>query len=985
MSEEHTDRAVSSDASHADIRVIRGIVAVVSSGAIVRKRLSYRACLYLLLGALLAVGVVGLAAFGLVGGGVLLLSMFAILSAIAFGVRGGLIACAIDVVFVVAIGVAVHTGVITFSFDVATYATSITAWGIMTAGLVMCVSVIVIALGVGHSHLRSSLRNLRDSHAQHERLADNLVEAFLYRHGVDGVFTYLSSSITQVLGYEPEEFLTHFSEHLTDHPANQEAARFSEQSMHGVQPPRYEIQVHHKDGSAHWLEVSEVPVRDEDGTVVAVEGIAHEITERKRREEIIAAELRLSGYSAEHSVEELLRAFLDETEKLTGSEIGFYHFIEADQETIQLQAWSTNTLEHLCKAEGKGSHYSIDKAGVWVECVRKGRPVIHNDYASLPDRKGMPDGHAPVVRELVVPVYRDDKIVAILGVGNKKTDYVDDDVTIVSDLANMAWDVVSRVRAEEALQASEALLNESQAIASVGSWERDFIADHLAWSDETYRILGLSPENYVAAYETFMARVHPEDRAAVDAAYTDSLRDGSDRYEIEHRVLRKDTGMIRHVRQECRHLRNTSGQVVRSIGMIQDITEQKRMARAMSVLAEELAGLTGEKLFRALVERLAELLDVDYAAVGEWRADEPDTVSTAAFCSHGQVVENITYDLPGSPCENVIGKEVCSYPDGVSEKFPADQMLAEVGARGYVGMPLFDSEHRPMGLLWIVDTKPITDETFASSVLGSFAVRAAGELERKRAEEELARSSELKSKFIQVAGHELRTPLSYIMAMPKLVEAMDDVGKLKEAIHTMEAKARRLSDIVQSMFKLMPEEGYSEHLDLQRLHVSDMLEWVRVDCLPFVAERRQQLVIDQEEALPDLQADPHKIHDVLENLIGNAVKFTPEGGTIRVAASSAGAEGVRISVTDEGPGISERDMANIFAPFYSTDDVMKHSSGSIGKMKHGMGLGLTVVKHFTEMHGGTVEVTTGEGGSTFTVTLPVELPGDLSGDDSPTS
>ena len=89
---------------------------------------------------------------------------------------------------------------------------------------------------------------------------------------------------------------------------------------------------------------------------------------------------------------------------------------------------------------------------------------------------------------------------------------------------------------------------------------------------------------------------------------------------------------------------------------------------------------------------------------------------------------------------------------------------------------------------------------------------------------------------------------------------------------------------------------------------------------------------------------------------------------------------MRITVTDQGPGISSRDLSHIFTPFYSTDDVMKHSSGSIGKMKHGMGLGLTVVKHFTEMHGGAVDVTTSEAGSAFTITLPLSPPADVTDD-----
>jgi GAF domain-containing protein len=147
--------------------------------------------------------------------------------------------------------------------------------------------------------------------------------------------------------------------------------------------------------------------------------------ERKRAESIMQARLRLLEFANSHSMDELLTATLDEIEALTGSTIGFYHFIESDQKTLSLQNWSTNTLKTMCTAEGKGSHYSLVQAGVWVDCVYERHPVIHNDYASLPHRKGMPDGDVPVVRELVVPIVRGNLIKAIIGVGNKPTQYRD--------------------------------------------------------------------------------------------------------------------------------------------------------------------------------------------------------------------------------------------------------------------------------------------------------------------------------------------------------------------------------------------------------------------------------------------------------------------------------------------------------------------------------------------------------------------------------
>ncbi|MEW6263689.1 MAG: GAF domain-containing protein [Thermodesulfobacteriota bacterium] len=154
-------------------------------------------------------------------------------------------------------------------------------------------------------------------------------------------------------------------------------------------------------------------------------------------------------------MEELLRQTLDEVGWLVGSPIGFFHFVEPDQETLSLQAWSTATRERFCQAQGQGLHYRIDQAGVWVDCVRQRGPVVHNDYRSLPHKKGMPEGHAPVIRELVVPIFRQDLIVAILGVGNKAGDYTAQDIEVVSYLADVAWEIVKAKRTEESLKESE--------------------------------------------------------------------------------------------------------------------------------------------------------------------------------------------------------------------------------------------------------------------------------------------------------------------------------------------------------------------------------------------------------------------------------------------------------------------------------------------------------------------------------------------------
>ena len=197
------------------------------------------------------------------------------------------------------------------------------------------------------------------------------------------------------------------------------------------------------------------PVYDEKGEVVGLFGITRNITSRKRFEKVLDTRLKLNEFSFTHSMNELLQRCLDAAENLTESVIGFFHFVEPDQKILSLQMWSTNTIEHQCCAEGKGSHYPISEAGVWVDCIKTRQPVIRNDYNNLPNRKGLPEGHAALIRELVVPVLREGKIVALLGVGNKENAYTNEDVRIVSDIGDMAWDIVLRKRVEEALRDSE--------------------------------------------------------------------------------------------------------------------------------------------------------------------------------------------------------------------------------------------------------------------------------------------------------------------------------------------------------------------------------------------------------------------------------------------------------------------------------------------------------------------------------------------------
>jgi len=263
----------------------------------------------------------------------------------------------------------------------------------------------------------------------------------------DGIITHWNKSAERIYGYTAEEIIGKPITMLAPASRYNEIHEFLKKIRMGETVVNHESERIRKDGALIHVALTLSPIKDASGNITGISTIARDITERKQNEAVNASRLHLVQFSLTHSLDELLEETLNETEKLTGSLIGFYHFVEDDQDTLTLQAWSTRT-----KVEGKGLHYPIAEAGVWADGIRQRRAVIHNDYVSLPDRKGMPEGHAAVTRELVVPVLRGEKIAAILGLGNKSTDYLEKDVESVSLIADFAWEIVERKRAEDEIR-----------------------------------------------------------------------------------------------------------------------------------------------------------------------------------------------------------------------------------------------------------------------------------------------------------------------------------------------------------------------------------------------------------------------------------------------------------------------------------------------------------------------------------------------------
>ncbi len=268
----------------------------------------------------------------------------------------------------------------------------------------------------------------------------------------------------------------------------------------------------------------------------------------------------------------------------------------------------------------------------------------------------------------------------------------------------------------------------------------------------------------------------------------------------------------------------------------------------------------------------------------------------------------------------------------------------------------------------IVRLQKVLDERRRFVRLKDFATQL------ERANQELRRCDAMKSEFVSVASHELRTPLSAIKNAVQLI-LHGKTGEINETqakfLSMAERNINRLTNILNDLLNLSRIESGKMEMNFQELDLKGVIEFV-LNSLKLQAENKSiQLKCDVEDSLQRVYGDREKVEQILTNLIGNAIKFTSEGGEIRITAKPlTGDENrhkkmVSISIQDNGMGIPEEHLSQIFEKFHQVE-------GSLHRSTSGTGLGLAITKGLVEAHQGKIWVESQLGkGSTFTFTLPI--------------
>jgi len=697
-------------------------------------------------------------------------------------------------------------------------------------------------------------------------------------------------------------------------------------------------------------EVRELLEEMADDVSFALDNFARE-EERRKIGSIMKARLRLVDLSGTHSLEDLLVAALDEAEALTGSQVGFYHFLAEDQQTLLLQAWSTRTSRDMCQAEGKGRHYDVSEAGVWVDCIRENRPVIHNDYAALPHRKGLPPGHASIIRELVVPVLRNEKIVAILGVGNKSADYTGDDVKTVSQLADIAWDICELKRKEEDLRKSEEDLSRAQAIAHLGNWSWDIPSDRISCSEELFRIYGADPYTFGGDIASVAQFMHPEDLWKLERVVSDA-RAGRPSQPIDWRIVRLD-GSERVVEVSSMELEvGADGRPGKTFGITLDITERRRAEELTRMMSEMLdaapCSITVhdfEGRFLYANRRTSVWHDYGHEelmALSLGDLDVPE--SKALFKERVRLIEELG--------EAVFEVAHCR-KDGSTLPL---QVFAKKVAWG--GKPAI------LGVSTDITERKIAEEELKA--LNSYL-----EEQKVRADElavEAQGAARAKSEFLALMSHELRTPLNGVLGFAELLSGTRLDEEQEEFTKTILDSGKHLLDLVNDILDFSSIDKGHMQIESAPILVAALVE---SSCSPIrkaAADKGLEFSSVTAADVPEeITGDIRRIRQILINLLGNAIKFTRRGAVVLEIATSSldGCPALEFSVEDTGPGIAPEMIGYLFKPFTQADS-------TVSRQFEGTGLGLAISLRLAEAMGGTLGVVSNPGkGSRFTFRFPL--------------
>jgi PAS domain S-box-containing protein len=570
--------------------------------------------------------------------------------------------------------------------------------------------------------------------------------------------------------------------------------------------------------------------------------------------------------------------------------------------------------------------------------------------------------------------------------------------------SKIARDITEQRQARRALDEASERLKLASTAARLGDWSWDAKTDVVTLSETAADILGVPPSSNVTRTQ-MRELLSDEDRKATQRAVEKALAEHTD-YDLEYRIKRPDRSEA-WVSSKGRGLYDKDGSVIGMLGLVQDISIRKSNEETLRAQAEALRTLN------EIGKTISAELDLHNTVQAV--TDAATELTRARFGSFFYNVLNdegasyMLYTLAGVPREAFAHFPMPRATDLFGPTFRGEGVVriddvkldprygknspyygmpeGHLPVTSYLAVPVISRSGEVIGGLFFGHPEPRMfterDEIIVSGLASQAAVamdnarlyetakKARAEAERAAAENErlykqAEESSRLKEEFLATISHELRTPLSAILGWARMLR----LGQLStensaKALDTIERNARAQAQLVDDLLDVSRIITGKLRMDVRPADPNSFIDAAVESVRPAADAKgvRVQKVIDT--GAISIPGDPVRLQQVVWNLLSNAIKFTPRGGRVQIRSERVNSH-LEIVVSDTGQGIESEFLPHVFDRFRQADQKTSRQHG-------GMGLGLAIVRHLVEMHGGTVRANSdGEGkGATFTVMLPI--------------
>ena len=467
----------------------------------------------------------------------------------------------------------------------------------------------------------------------------------------------------------------------------------------------------------------------------------------------------------------------------------------------------------------------------------------------------------------------------------------------------------------------------------MGTWEWIIGSGLVKWSHGLESIHGLAPGTFPGTFEAVQREVHPADRERVAESIRQAVAGGLP-YHVEYRIVRTD-GAVRWVEGVGQVFRDANGRPNRMVGVCSDVTERKQGEEALK---------ESEQRFRSLA---------DIAPVLIW-------INSTTGCEYA----NRAYlDFLGVPVERIQGMNWSEYLHPEDAQAYVESYMRALDSRGVFEAQFrfkrADGEYR-----WL-KSLGVPRMTAEGDFLG-FVGCSVDISDVKRAEEELKNADRRKDEFLAVLSHELRNPINAVVGWAQILRTGGlTPDKVLHGLDVIERNARAEAQLVESLLDLSRISTGKLDLEMKPVDLRSVATAAVENARPAARAKNIELDLRASPEPATIAGDAGRLEQVLTNVLSNAVKFTAEGGQVRVQLERAESR-VVIRVVDNGAGIAPEFLPFVFERFRQADSRRERYHG-------GLGLGLAVVRELVQAHGGTVTAdSAGTGrGSTFTITLPI--------------